>query len=94
MTKREVKPEVLKAMAKIHKDALKAQGNAPRPAVLCTCGHTLEQHTDEHGAVGGCRLCIDSTMMLNGKPIFSKCPAWNPERVTVKDVRRQQRKEA
>lgn len=88
-----VKPEVVVAMAKIHKKALKAAGNGPRPAVLCECGCTLAKHMDENGKMDQCRGCMDPSLLRDGKAFISKCGGWKPVKTTVKEVRKALRAE-
>lgn len=83
------RPEVVKAMGDIHRDALKAAGNA-RPALLCKCGHSLASH--DSGPCDHPECLKTGTSMVEGVPVqqIYRCKGWRPVPTTVKVVRKEE----
>ena len=70
---------------------MKQTNKQDRPAVLCSCGCSLQHHMNHKThKIGECQQCgLDHS---TGIPSF-KCRAWNPQRVTVKKLKKTLRSE-
>jgi hypothetical protein len=64
-------------------EAKKHAVNANAPAVVCRCGHSIKQHMKD-GRTGACWKCFEERR---------QCMGFNPVRVTIRDMRKVERKE-